>query len=126
MNELELAAKIANHLNHSIKALDQATIARLQAARERALAASRARQLELSHAHAGAGGGSWGQYFSSHPRLAFGALALVAALGLSYSLTRKQDSADPLPIDAQILASDVPLSVIAREDFESWLKNSSR
>jgi Protein of unknown function (DUF3619) len=125
MNEQEFKRTILQHLNRSVSGLDQSIVSRLKAARERALAALPIGEPVLVHAHASSGGGKWGEYIWHHPRLAFGVLAAVAALMASFSFWQAREQNEVASIDAEILASDVPLQAIAHKDFDAWLKATS-
>jgi Protein of unknown function (DUF3619) len=123
MNELEFAKKVAQQLNRSAHNLDQIPLARLKAARERALEAYRSEPV-LAHSD-GSTWGKWSDRFLHHPRLTWGGLAALLALaaGLNFWQGAEREKS---PIDAQILASDIPLHAFAQQDFDAWLKNNSK
>lgn len=122
MNELEFARKVAQHLTRSTHNLEQVSLARLKAARERALEAYRSEPV-LAHADSSTGG-KWSDRLFHHPRLAWG--GLTALLALTVGLNFWQDNEhEKSPIDAQILASDLPLHAFTQQDFDAWLKTNS-
>lgn len=122
MNELEFARKVAQQLTRSTHNLEQIPLARLKAARERALEAYRSEPV-LAHA-GGSTGGKRSERLFHYPRLAWGGLA--ALLALAVGLNFWQDSEhEKSPIDAQILASDLPLHAFTQHDFDAWIKTNS-
>lgn len=123
MNELEFAKKVAQQLNRSAQQLDTVPLARLKAARERALEAYRSEPL-LAHV-GGSTGESWGDRLLHHPRLAWGGFAalLALAIGINFWQATERESS---PIDAQILASDLPLHTFTQQDFDAWLRDNSK
>ncbi len=123
MNELEFAKKVAQQLNRSTQQLDSVPVARLKAARERALEAYRSEPV-LAHAD-GSTGGRWSDWLSHNPRLAWGGFAamLALALGLNFWNETEQEKSS---IDAQILASDLPLHSFANIDVDKWLKDNAK
>ena len=123
MNELEFAKKVAQQLNRSAHNLDQVPLARLKAARERALEAYRGEPF-LAHAD-GSTAGKWSERLLHHPRLAWGGLAALLALALGLNFWQETER-EKSPIDAQILASDLPLHAFTQHDFDAWLKNNSK
>ncbi len=122
MNEQEFGRNLSQQLNRATQELDADTLARLRAARERALERYRAPATALAHAPAGDGVGRLGEYFTQRPRLLFGALALAALAMVSVLQLREGRES---PIDAEILASDLPLDAFTHRDFDQWLKDSS-
>ena len=123
MNELEFAKKVAQQLNRSAHNLDQVPLARLKAARERALEAYRSEPF-LAHAD-GSTVGKWSERLLHHPRFAWGGLAALLALALGLNFWQETER-EKSPIDAQILASDLPLHAFTQHDFDAWLKNNSK
>lgn len=122
MNELEFAKKVAQQLNRSTHNLEQVPVARLRAARERALEAYRSEPV-LAHAD-GSTVGKWSDRLLHHPRLALGGLAALLALAVGVNFWQAPEH-DKSPIDAEILASDLPLHTFTQQDFDAWLKNNS-
>jgi hypothetical protein len=123
MNELEFAKKVAQQLNRSAHNLDHAPLARLKAARERALEAYRSEPI-LAHAD-GLTSDKRNERLFHHPRLAWGGLAAVLALAVGLNFWQDGEH-EKSPIDAQILASDLPLHAFTQQDFDAWLKNNSK
>ena len=123
MNELEFVKKVAQQLNRSTQQLDTVPLARLKAARERALEAYRSEPV-LAHAD-GSTGGRWSDWLSHNPRLAWGGFAAVLALALGLNFWQETDH-EKSPIDAQILASDLPLHSFANIDVDKWLKDNAK
>ena len=123
MNELEFAKKVAQQLNRSTQQLDTVPLARLKAARERALEAYRSEPV-LAHAD-GSTGGRWSDWLSHNPRLAWGGFAAMLALALGLNFWQETDH-EKSSIDAQILASDLPLHSFANIDVDKWLKDNAK
>ena len=123
MNELEFAKKVAQQLNRSTQQLNAVPLARLKAARERALEAYRSEPV-LAHI-GGSTGESWSDRLLHHPRLAWGGFAalLGLAIGINFWQETERESS---PIDAQILASDLPLHTFTHQDFDAWLRDNSK
>ena len=126
MNELEFTKKVAQQLNFGTKNLDHVAVARLKAAREQALAAYRADEPVLVTAGVTQSHGKSGGYFSQHPRLAWGGLAFVLALAAGLNFWQGAEQSEQSPIDAEILASDLPLNAFTHQNFDAWLKNNSQ
>ena len=123
MNELEFAKKVAQQLNRSTQQLDTVPLARLKAARERALEAYRSEPV-LAHAD-GSTGGRLSDWLSHNPRLAWGGFAAMLALALGLNFWQETDH-EKSSIDAQILASDLPLHSFANIDVDKWLKDNAK
>ena len=123
MNELEFAKKVAQQLNRSTQQLDSVPLARLKAARERALEAYRSEPV-LAHAD-GSTGGRWSDWLTHNPRLAWGGFAALLALALGLNFWQETEH-EKSPIDAQILASDLPLHSFTNIDVDAWLKDNAK
>jgi Protein of unknown function (DUF3619) len=123
MNELEFAKKVAQQLNRSAQQIDSVPLARLKAARERALEAYRSEPV-LAHAD-GSTGGRWSDWLSHNPRLAWGGFAALLALALGLNFWQETEH-EKSPIDAQILASDLPLHSFTNIDVDAWLKDNAK
>ena len=123
MNELEFAKKVALQLNRSTQQLDTVPLARLKAARERALEAYRSEPV-LAHAD-GWTGGRWSDWFVHNPRLAWGGFAALIALAVGMNFWQDAER-EKSPIDAQILASDLPLHTFTQHDFDTWLRDNAK
>jgi Protein of unknown function (DUF3619) len=122
MNELDFAKKVAQQLDRSAQQLDTLPLARLKAARERALEGYRSEPV-LAHAD-GPTGGRWSDWLSHNPRLAWGGFAAVLALALGLNFWNETEQKSS--IDAQILASDLPLHSFANIDVDKWLKDNAK
>ena len=123
MNELEFAKKVAQQLNRSTQQLNTIPLARLKAARERALEAYRGEPV-LAHAD-GSTGGRWSDWLSHNPRLAWGGFGAVLALAVGLNFWQESER-EKSPIDAQILASDLPLRTFTNIDVDAWLKDNAK
>ncbi len=123
MNELEFGKKVAQQLNRSTQQLDSVPLARLKAAREQALAAYRSEPV-LAHAD-GSTGGRWSDWLSHNPRLAWGGFAALLALAVGLNFWNETEI-EKSPIDAQILASHLPLHTLTAQDFDAWLKDNAK
>lgn len=127
-SEHDLGRNIARHLDEGLARLDEATRARLLAARKVALSSYREQA-------APAGVRAWAGHavdrFAAHHRHAVrytvGALALVIALiGITYWQAGSGPGNDLADIDAKILADELPINAYLDKGFDSWLKRSSR
>ena len=123
MNEYGLAKKIVHHLDHGTANLDSRLQYRLQAARQRALAA----YVKPSHSF----GLAWAKPgHSSHrghsPFRAWVPLALLV-LGLMFvsSWQSPQKMNDVPEIDAYLLAQELPIHAFIDNGFDTWLEGSS-
>ncbi len=123
MNELDFAKKVAQQLNRSAQQLDTVCLARLKVARERALEAYRSEPV-LAHAD-GATGGRWSERLFHNPRLAWGGFAALLALAIGVNFLQETER-EKFPIDAQILASDLPLHTFTQQDFDTWLRDNAK
>ena len=123
MNEQQFGYRIRQTLNRGLN-LDGASLARLSAARERALARQRATAPSSWLAWAGAFAGPF-----SPPRFLVSRLmlpALVLALGLFivnywHHAQLAQENAE---IDAQVLTGDLPIDAYLDKGFDAWLRRS--
>jgi hypothetical protein len=131
MNEQYLAAKIRPALDAGLH-LAPATLARLQAARERALGS----QVGGAIAAAGAGrtplrrqggpSGAWAQ-------VALSISCLLVALGGVHFwhearlavAANAQITEEIVEVDTRVLTGDLPIKAYLDEDFQAWLKQSS-
>jgi hypothetical protein len=132
MNEQQLIQRIRGTLDAGL-ALAPETVARLEAAREHALARHSAPTPELPVAGRGAtlrrGGpaGSWAQAGLSV------ACLVVALVGLHYWQDARQTATavarvteEIVEVDTQVLTGDLPINAYLDEDFQAWLKQSSQ
>lgn len=122
MNEKEFSEKLRPWLDRSTENIGELQATRLRAARLRALDAHREpRWLAVLPSGLAARA-------AAHPT-AFRALALALPIFVVATVlgTRAlQPASDIGELDAQILASDVPLETLLDKDFGEWLKNASR
>ncbi|OGA02456.1 MAG: hypothetical protein A3I00_07515 [Betaproteobacteria bacterium RIFCSPLOWO2_02_FULL_64_12] len=124
MNEQHLGFKIRHYLNQGL-ALEAGTLARLKAARERAL--DRRRMAAADPAQAWAGNvltmiGGPGPLFS---RVVVPTAILVLGLiGINYWY-QSQVAAEIEEIDAAMLTGDLPIDAYLDKGFDAWLKRSS-
>lgn len=122
MNEKEFSEKLRPWLDRSAQNVGELQATRLRAARLRAMDAYREpRYLSLLPSGLAARA-------AAHP-VAFRALLLalpaliVAAVFASRAFLAPQELGE---LDAQILASEVPLETLLDKDFGEWLQNASR
>lgn len=131
MNEQQLAAKIRPALDAGLR-LSPAILARLEAARERALGSQAAGAMAPATAARGAtlriGGpaGTWAQVGLSL------ACLLVALGGVHFWQEARQAAAanaqiteEIVEVDTRVLTGDLPINAYLDEDFQAWLKQSS-
>ena len=124
-NEENVARKIVAVLEADLDTLDTSTTARLQAARQQAVAAMAPPQHAAVENPVLAG---WGQVvdFSHHGGYRFWLpvmlllAILMTMMGSMTSLTN-----EPIDTDAMLLASDLPPEAVADKEFVAWLENSS-
>ena len=122
MNERDFAYKIKQQLDQRLS-LDAATLERLKAARERALARQRVSEPAFVLAWAEAAVAR----FSSNPASASVALAgaalILALIGIQY--WQQTPTVEEIEeIDAALLTSDLPINAYLDKSFDSWLKRS--
>ena len=131
MNEQQLAAKIRPALDAGL-GLSPAILARLEAARERALAGRVVGAMAPATAARGGtrpiGGpaGTWAQVGLSL------ACLLVALGGVHLWQEARQAAAanaqiteEIVEVDTRVLTGDLPIKAYLDEDFQAWLKQSS-
>jgi hypothetical protein len=131
MNEQQLAAKIRPALDAGL-GLSPAILARLEAARERALEGRVVGSTAPATAARGAamriGGpvGTWAQVGLSL------ACLLVALGGVHFWQEARQAAAanaqiteEIVEVDTRVLTGDLPIKAYLDEDFQAWLKQSS-
>ncbi len=123
MNELHFAFKVRQNLNRELHELAPSTHARLQAARERALA----RQKVVAHQSLLATAGSFVQEHSEGLRLRQILVALALVVGVaSYAYWQADRSIAELEvIDSALLADDLPIAAFTDRGFDAWLKSSA-
>lgn len=128
MNERELARKIVMKLDEGAQSIDGATLARLAAGRQRAVAGMRPTDAVaaawLQPVFTG-----WGRVveFSHHGGSHFWLplLVLLAVLAAVVSSSLNTGGNAPIDADALLLASDLPPEAYADKDFVAWLEHSS-
>ncbi len=121
MNEKEFSEKLRPWLDRSAREVGDLQAVRLKAARLRALEAYQEPRL-------------WGilpagmaARVSAHPAIWHGLVWLpVAALVTFFGMKALAPAPDLGELDAQILASEVPLEALVDKDFGEWLKNAQR
>ena len=120
MNEPLFGNKVRQLLNQGL-VLDQATLGRLRAARERALARQRA---ELAPVLAWADNvlGEFGGWGGLSLRLLAPFVALAIGASAVYTWQQTQLLAEVEEIDAQLLTDDLPIDAYLDRNFQSWLK----
>lgn len=122
MNEKDFSQKLRPWLDRSAENIGELQATRLRAARLRALDAYRQpRWLAILPSGLAARA-------AAHPaafRVLVLALPLVVVAGV-LGTRALQPAPDVGELDAQILASDVPLETLLDKDFGEWLKNASR
>jgi hypothetical protein len=121
--EHQFARQVRLRLNRGLHEMPSATTARLQAARECALAQQRV----VVHQSALA---AVGDYFHSRfERLRIDPLLAALALALGIAFTSywhaDQSISDLEEIDSALLADDLPVAALTDKGFDAWLKNSS-
>lgn len=122
MNEQDLAARIARHLDQATDRLPLSVLYKLRAAREAAL--ERAREPALTHLGGGLLAGA-------DTRRLFGPLAGIALLLLMlfywHSLQQQSSQISELAeLDADVLTDDLPVTAYLDQGFEVWLYHHSK
>ena len=122
MNEREFGHQIKQQLDRSLD-LEAATLNRLKAAREQALARQRLTEPAFALAWVDAIVGR----LSGNPAsasIALGGAALILALvGIQY-WQRAPTVEEIEEIDAALLTSDLPIGAYLDQSFDTWLKRS--
>jgi hypothetical protein len=125
MNEQDFARKVVANLDQGLVRIKEGTLYRLQSARNNALNHYR----EPSAPIAGLVWAGEVAFRLGHSRYLNGRNAMAAALlvlsliGVSYWRVQTSDIAD---IDAGLLACELPINAYLDNDFDAWLKRSSR
>jgi hypothetical protein len=122
MNERKFGYQIKQQLDQGL-GLEPATLKRLKAVREQALARQRMTEPAFALAWADAVVGR----FSGNPASAsialIGAALILALVGIQY--WQQQPSVEDIEeIDAAILTSDLPINAYLDNSFDTWLKRS--
>jgi hypothetical protein len=123
--EQEIAKKIVETLEASVDSIDAATAARLQDARQKAVAVMAERQRAVVEHPVLAGFGRVAD-FSHHAGFRFWlpVLLLLAVLMAMLGSMASRNS-EPIDTDALLLASDLPPEAFADKEFVAWLENTS-
>jgi len=123
-NEDKFARKIAGHLRWGTTQLEPAQIARLQAARERAVASLRTPVAGL--AMAGSSGRTLRLPRFSRKTLFLLTIISIVGLWAAYSQWSQDDFYDNVgELDAQLLTGELPINAFLDKDFDTWVKESS-
>ena len=124
MNEQQIAYRIKQLLNRGLD-LDAGKLARLNAARERALARQRVESRVPVLAWAGNVIGRSGGPSALVPRLLLPMAVLILGLIAINHWRDFQLAAEIEEIDAAVLTGDLPLDAYLDKGFDAWLKPSS-
>lgn len=119
LNELQFANKVRHVLNQGTR-LDAATIERLRAARERALAAHRP-ATELAPAWAGPAAGHLSGLARFSLQVLLPVVLVMASAAALYGWQQSQRQAEVEQLDAELLTDDLPLDALLDRGFEAWL-----
>ncbi|MCB1967651.1 DUF3619 family protein [Accumulibacter sp.] len=123
MNELHFAFKARQHLNRGLHELPPATHARLQAAREQALARRKTTVQQSLLATAGSFIQEHGE--GLHIKQMLVALAVVVGVASYTYWQADQNIAELELIDSALLADDLPIAAFTDRGFDAWLKSSA-
>ena len=123
MNELHFIYKIRQHLNRGLYELPPATVDRLAAAREMALARQKQTVTESVLATAG----SFFHFHVDNPRYkqVIAALVLAASAVLTTFWMADQRVNELSEIDSALLADELPVKAFTDKGFNAWLKQAS-
>jgi hypothetical protein len=124
MNEQQTAYRIRQLLNRGLD-LDAGRLARLKAARERALARQRVTAPVFVLAWADNVMGRFGGPVSLIPRMLLPMAVLVLGLTAVNQWRDSQNAAEIEEIDTAVLTGDLPLDAYLDKGFDAWLKRSS-
>lgn len=124
MNELQFGNKVRQVLNQGTQ-LDQSTLARLRAAREKALARQLISRPVTGLAWADNVMGDFGGFAGFSFRVALPVVVLVAGLAAIYGWQQNLRVKEVAEIDALLLADDLPIDAYLDKGFETWLKKRS-
>ena len=123
MNEREFAYKIKQQLDQQLD-LDSATLNRLKAAREKALARQRVAKPVFVLAWADAAHARLSGNPTSSSIIVAGAALILALLGVQYYWQQTPTVEEIEEIDAAILTGDLPINAYLDKSFDTWLKRS--
>ena len=124
MNEQQIAYRIKQLLNRGLD-LDAGKLARLEAAREQALARQRVESRIPVLAWADSAVGKLGGPSSLIPRMLLPMAVLILGLVAINQWRESQVAAEIEEIDAAVLTGDLPLDAYLDTGFDAWLKRSS-
>jgi len=124
MNEQQTAYRIRQLLNRGLD-LDAGKLARLKAARERALARQRLEAPVFVLAWADSVISRFGGGTSVIPKMLLPMAVLVFGLLAINQWRDSQTAAEIEEIDAAVLTGDLPLDAYLDKGFDAWLKRSS-
>jgi Protein of unknown function (DUF3619) len=124
MNEQQIAYRIKQELNRGLD-LDAGKLARLETAREQALARQRVESPVAVLAWAENVMGRVGGPSSLIPRMLLPMAILILGLIAINQWRDSQVAAEIEEIDAAVLTGDLPLDAYLDKGFDAWLKRSS-
>lgn len=122
MNELHFAFRIRQQLNRGLQKVDDDKLARLKAAREKALAVQK--QPAANPLMAAAGHFFRFHFESIRTRHILAALAAIFAIAFYAHWQAEQLIDDLSNVDSALLSEDLPVEALIDKDFDKWLKNS--
>jgi Protein of unknown function (DUF3619) len=131
MNERDFAQKIARTLNAGLDQIDDSKLARLRAAREKAVAnyqepAPVAQAVTNTQLQTNTGQSLDAMGFIRKPLFWLPILAIVVAV-ISYQNTADDEIADQAgELDAQLLTGELPIDAFLDKEFGTWVKESSQ
>lgn len=125
MNELEFGKRIAATLNAGLDRLDDAKLARLHAAREKALKAY-VEPVSIMGLATVSGHVFDANYWLKKPLFWLPVLAIAGTVAF-YSLNNSSDSRyDEFgELDARLLTGELPIDAFLDKDFADWVKESA-
>lgn len=123
MNELHFAHRIRQHLNCGLHDLQPATLSRLEAARQHALA----HQKVAVHQSVLAAAGSFVQHHVEglHLKQVLTGLAILIGVAFFTFWQADQNIAELEAIDSALLADDLPIGAFTDKGFDAWVKRDS-
>ena len=122
MNEKDFGAKLRPWLERSATSVGELQATRLRSARLRALDKWREPVRILGLVTIGAGTAQTIRYSILQQGLLWLPLVILLAILIGKSVAPETDIGE---LDAQILASDLPIDAFLDKDFDQWLKNAS-
>ena len=122
MNEKDFGAKLRPWLERSSASVGELQATRLRSARLRALDKWREPVRFLGFVTIGAGTAQTIKYSILQQGLLWLPLVILLAILVGKSVAPEVDIGE---LDAQILASDLPIDAFLDKDFDQWLKNAS-